>query len=79
LVTGSGNDLVLVDNSSISVAVYVRLGSGADQFFVRNVNPSTQWPSALLGSIDIDGETGVDSTNLSALALGALGFEIFVV
>jgi hypothetical protein len=79
LVTGSGNDLVLIDNSSISVVVYVRLGSGADQFFVRNVNPSTQWPSALLGSIDIDGETGVDSTNLSALALGALGFEIFVV
>jgi hypothetical protein len=78
LVTGTGNDSVLIDNSSISVAVYVRLGSGADQFFVRNVNPSTQWPSALLGSIDIDGETGVDSTNLSALALGALGFEIFV-
>jgi hypothetical protein len=28
--------------------------------------------------IDIDGGTGVDTTNLSALALGALGFEIFV-
>jgi hypothetical protein len=49
LVTGTGNDTLLIDNSSISVAVYVRLGSGADEFFVRNVNPSTQWPSALLG------------------------------
>ena len=78
LVTGGGNDSVLIDNSRISVAVYVRLGSGADQFFVRNVDPATQWPSALLGLIDIDGGPGVDTTNLSALALGALGFEIFV-
>jgi large repetitive protein len=78
LVTGTGNDSVLIDNSRIAVAVYVRLDSGADEFFVRNVNPATQWPSALLGMIDIDGGIGVDTTNLSALALGALGFEIFV-
>ncbi len=78
LVTGNGNDSVLIDNSRIAVAVYVRLGDGADQFFVRNVDPATQWPSPLLGLIDIDGGPGVDTTNLSALALGALGFEIFV-
>lgn len=54
------------------------MGSGADRFIVTNVNPATQWPSALLGMIDINGELGVDTTNLSALALGALGFEIFV-
>jgi hypothetical protein len=77
-VTLGGNDTVLIDNSTIQVAIYVRLGSGADRFIVTNVNPATQWPSALLGMIDINGELGVDTTNLSALALGALGFEIFV-
>jgi hypothetical protein len=77
-VTGTGNDSLLIDDATILVAVYVRLGSGADTMFVRNVDPATEWPSALLGSIDIDGETGVDTTNLSALPLGALGFEIFV-
>ncbi len=78
LVTLGGNDTVLIDDSTISVVVYVRLGFGADRFIVTNVDPATEWPSALLGSIDIDGEFGVDTTNLSALALGALGFEIFV-
>jgi hypothetical protein len=78
LVTLGGNDSVLIDDSTISVVVYVRLGFGADRFIVTNVDPATEWPSALLGSIDINAEAGVDTTNLSALALGALGFEIFV-
>ncbi len=78
LVTLGGNDSVLIDNSTIQVVVYVRLGFGADRFIVTNVDPATEWPSALLGSIDINAEFGVDTTNLSALALGALGFEIFV-
>lgn len=78
VVTLGGNDTLLIDDSAILVSVYVRLGSGADTFFVRNVDPATEWPSALLGSIDINGEIGVDTTNLSALALGALGFENFV-
>lgn len=78
LVTLGGNDSVLIDDSTIQVAVYVRLGFGADGFIVTNVDPATEWPSALLGLIDINAELGVDTTNLSALALGALGFEIFV-
>jgi hypothetical protein len=78
LVTLGGNDSVLIDDSSILVAVFMRLGAGADSLLVTNVDPATQWPSALLGSIDIDGELGVDTTNVSALALGAIGFEIFV-
>ncbi len=78
VVTGSGNDSVLIDDAAILVGIYVRLGSGSDEFFVRNVDPATEWPSALLGLIDIDGGTGVDTTNISALALGALGFEVFV-
>jgi hypothetical protein len=78
LVTGSGNDNILIDNSAILVAVYVRLGSGADRFIVNNVDPATEWPSGLLGLVDIHGELGVDTTNVAALALGALGFEIFV-
>lgn len=78
LVTLGGNDSLLIDDSTIQVAIYVRLGNGADRLIVTNVNPATQWPSALLGMIDIDGELGVDTTNLSALALGALGFEIYV-
>ncbi len=78
VVTLGGNDTLLIDDAAIAVSIYVRLGSGADTFIVRNVDPATEWPSALLGSIDIDGEIGVDTTNLSALALGALGFEVFV-
>jgi hypothetical protein len=78
LTTLGGNDSVLIDDATIQVAVEIHLGSGADQLFVRNVDPATEWPSALLGSIDINGELGIDTTNLSALALGALGFEIFV-
>jgi hypothetical protein len=77
LITGAGNDKVLIDDSAILVAVYVRLGSGADEFLVNNVDPATQWPSGLLGLVDIHGELGVDTTNVAALALGALGFEIF--
>ena len=77
--TLGGNDDVLIDDSTIQIAIQVRLGTGADSFLVTNVDPATQWPSALLGLIDIDGELGVDTTNISALALGALGFEIFVV
>lgn len=78
LTTLGGNDSVLIDDATIQVAVEIHLGSGADSLIVRNVDPSTEWPSALLGSIDISGELGVDTTNLSALTLGALGFEIFV-
>jgi len=75
VVTLGGNDTLSIDDSAILVSIYVRLGSGADTFLVTNVDPATEWPSALLGSIDINGEAGVDTTNLSALALGALGFE----
>ena len=78
LSTLGGNDSVLIDDATIQVAVEIDLGAGADRLIVRNVDPATEWPSALLGSISINGGIGVDTTNLSALALGALGFEIFV-
>ena len=78
LVTGGGNDDVLIDDTAIQVAVYVRLGTGADRFIVTNVDAATEWPSPLLGLVDIDGQLGVDTTNISPLTLGALGFEIFV-
>lgn len=78
LATLGGNDSVLIDDTTIQVAVEIDLGAGADRLIVTNVTPDTEWPSALLGSIAINGGIGVDTTNLSALALGALGFEIFV-
>lgn len=78
LATLGGNDSVLIDDTTIQVAVDIALGAGADRLIVTNVTPDTEWPSALLGAIAIDGGIGVDTTNLSALALGALGFEIFV-
>ena len=77
-VTGGGNDELNIDDSSVFVAVYIRLGAGADRLFVRNVDPATEWPSTLLGLVDINGEAGVDTTNVSALPLGALRFESFV-
>ena len=78
-VTGVGNDTVLIDDATIVAAVYIRLGSGADSLFVRRRGSGNGVAQrSCCGWIDIDGELGVDTTNLSALALGALGFEIFV-
>lgn len=74
--TRNGNDKVLIDKSKILVDVYARLGNGADEFYVRNIAFATDWPSSLLGLIDIDGELGVDRTNLGMLVPG--GFEILV-
>jgi len=56
----------------------VALGNGADSFRVTNVvlTDPTQWPSPLLGSVSIDGQGGVDSTNLSSLV--PLNFEVLV-
>jgi hypothetical protein len=76
LVTLGGNDKVLIDSSRILVDVFVRLGNGADEFYVRNIAFATDWPSSLLGSVSVDGELGVDRTNLGSLI--PLGFELLV-
>lgn len=78
LVGGSGNETVLIDNSAITVGVRILLNAGADTLWVRNVDPATQWPSALLGLVILDGGIGVDTTTLGPLTLGALNFEFFV-
>jgi hypothetical protein len=78
LVTSGGNDSLVIDNTTIMVSVYVRLGDGADSMIVRNVDPATQWPSTLLGLVDVSGGAGVDTTNASAMSVGLLGFEMFV-
>jgi hypothetical protein len=78
LESGIGNDTVLIDDSAITVAVRILLNAGEDELYIRNVNPVTGWPSPLLGNLVIDGGAGVDRTNLDALTLGALGFEVFV-
>jgi hypothetical protein len=76
LITLGGNDTVLLDDITIVVVVNIDLGDGADTLLIRNIDPATEWP--ILGSVIINGGLGVDTTNLSALALGALGFENFV-
>ena len=68
----------MIDDSAISTSVMILLNSGADTLLVTNIDPLTQWPSALLGSVILDGGFGVDTTNISALTLGALNFEIFL-
>jgi hypothetical protein len=78
LVASGGNDSLVIDNTKIMVSVYVRLGDGVDSMIVRNVDPATQWPSTLLGLVDVSGGAGVDTTNASTLSLGLLGFEVFV-
>ena len=77
-VGGMSNDRVEIDNSAVTIEVIISLGSGADTLLLTNINPTTQWPSALLGAITIDGGDGVDSANLDALTLGALDFELLV-
>lgn len=78
LVTGTGNDKVLIDNSSILVDVFIFLSDGADRLEIRGVDPTTEWPSALLGTIFMNGGLGVDTTNLDAIAMGALSFELWI-
>lgn len=75
---GDSNDLVDIDDSAITIEVIINLGSGADTLLITNVDPATQWPSPLLGAITLDGGLGVDSTNLDAITLGALNFELIV-
>ena len=77
-VGGLSNDRVEIDDSAITIEVIISLGSGADTLLITNITPTTQWPSALLGEITLDGGDGVDSTNISALTLGALDFELFI-
>lgn len=72
----AGNDKILIDKSRILVDVYVRMGNGADEFYLRNVTLATDWPSSLLGTVSVDGELGVDRTNLSSLI--PVGFELLV-
>lgn len=76
LVTGSGNDTLLINDSRVSTAVNILLGAGSDTFSAINVDPATEWPSALLGAIVINGGAGVDFTDVGGLALGAIGFEL---
>ncbi len=76
IVTSNGNDKVLIDKSKILVDVYARLGNGADELYVRNLVFATDWPSSLLGSVDINGELGVDRTNLGTLV--PMAFELLV-
>lgn len=71
-----GNDTVAIDDATITAAIYVRMGDGADRFTVVNVDPLTEWPSPLLGSVDIDLELGVDTVNALAATLGADDFEV---
>lgn len=78
LLGGSGNDSVLIDNSTISIDVSIELLAGADTLEIRNIDPLTQWPDPLLGLIVLDGGLGVDSANLDAITLGALDFEITI-
>ena len=75
---GSGNDSVLIDNSTVSIDVSILLLTGADTLEIRNIDPATQWPDPLLGLIVLDGGLGVDSANLDAITLGALDFEITI-
>jgi hypothetical protein len=78
--TLGGNDKVLIDDSIILVAIDATLDYGADSFLVTNVQPA-EWPSALLGSVNIDGGYGVDTTNLNTgvLPINQLtNFELFV-
>jgi hypothetical protein len=70
--TGSGQDNVQIANSTISVAITISLGSGGDTMDFENENFATQLPSLLLGSIDIDGDGGVD-TLISSSAHGDTG------
>jgi hypothetical protein len=77
LQTLGGNDNVLIDDSEIQVAIEATLGSGADSFYVTNVEPA-EWPSTLLGAVRIVGGLGVDTTNIPLENLGVnllLGFE----
>jgi len=76
LVSLGGNDKILIDKSRILVDLYVRLGNGADEFYVRNVDVAKDLPSPLLGSIDVSGELGVDRTNFGSLV--PLAFELLV-
>ncbi|MEZ6087902.1 MAG: hypothetical protein R3C05_07745 [Pirellulaceae bacterium] len=75
---GNEDDDVTINNSTITDDVDIQLGLGQDSLIIIDVDPSTQWPSALLGSIVLDGGDGVDESNLNALALGALDFELIV-
>lgn len=76
VISTDGNDLVSIDRSKILVDIYMRLGNGADELYVRNLNFLEDWPSSLLGVVDINAELGVDRTNLSSLIPN--GFELIV-
>jgi hypothetical protein len=80
LATLGGNDNVLIDDSIILVAIDASMGSGADVFGVFNVE-LPEWPSALLGSVNIDGGAGTDTTNLNGvLPVNLLtNFEFFTI
>ena len=77
-VGGDSNDTVEIDDSAITIEVLISLGIGSDTLTIVDVDPATEWPSALLGMITIDGGDGVDFTNTDALLMGAVDFELLV-
>jgi hypothetical protein len=61
LVTGRGRDSALISNSTITEAVDIAMGDGGDSLELDNEDFATQFPSELLGSIEIDGQGGVNT------------------
>jgi hypothetical protein len=58
---GDGDDIVTIDNSKILYYVYIYLYEGADELHMLNMDYATEWPSILLGNIEIDAGLGVDT------------------
>ncbi len=76
IVGGAENDRVILNDSSFLISVDIRLNAGSDTLQVIDVDPATEWPSPLLGRLVLDGGLGMDFSNLDALTLGAIGFEV---
>lgn len=71
-----GNTSVTINNSSIAVAVSILLGDGANNVTLENENFNSQFPSPLLGGIDIDGGVGGVNTLTETDDTGALEGDV---
>ena len=73
IVGDEGDDGVLIQNTEIDSMVMISLADGADTIEIRD---GIDFPSGLLGTIDIDGGIGADFFFVSDTTIPLTDFQI---